>query len=337
MKALITGMAGFIGMHTALAFLREYPQASLLGIDNLSGYYDPALKRDRLSQLGISTAQVRPGARTKSDAFPGLCFEQRDITDGPGMRALFAQEGFEVVIHLAAQPGVRYSLDNPQAYIDCNVTGFLSILEGCRHAPVRHLIYASSSSVYGGNTDMPFSEEDRVDRPASLYAATKKMNEAMAYTYAHLFGVPASGLRFFTVYGPWGRPDMSPILFCDSIAAGRPIRLFNHGDMQRDFTYVEDIVRGVVGLIPHPPVGEVPAEIYNIGNNAPVQLMDFVRTLEQAMGKQAQIEYLPMQPGDVHATWADSGKLQRTVGFAPETPLEVGIRRFVDWYRAYGA
>lgn len=335
MKILLTGMAGFIGMHTALDLLARRPSAEIVGLDNLNAYYDPALKYGRLKVLGFERTDIEPERRIQSRSHPSLSFVSMELKDAESIGALFAAERFDAVIHLAAQAGVRYSLQSPQTYIDSNVTGFLNILEGCRKFPVRHLIYASSSSVYGLNTHMPFSETDRVDRQASLYADTKKMNEAMAHTYGHLFQIPSSGLRFFTVYGEWGRPDMSPILFCERILAGKPIRLFNNGDMQRDFTYVGDIVRGVVDLLDHPPGGNLPVELYNIGNNAPVQLDDFVRAMEVALGCEAIIEYAPMQPGDVPATWADSGKLHRVTGFAPSTLLSVGLARFADWYRAY--
>ena len=332
MKVLVTGVAGFIGMHTAQRLLARGDE--VLGIDNLNDYYDVQLKRDRLAQL------------TPHAAFN---FVQLDLADRAGMADLFAQRGIERVINLAAQPGVRYSLKNPHAYVDSNLVGFVNVLEGCRHHGIKHLVFASSSSVYGANTKMPFSEEDAVDHPVSLYAASKKANELMAHTYSHLYALPCTGLRFFTVYGPWGRPDMSPSLFAGAMLRGETIDVFNHGKMQRDFTYVDDIVEGVLRVLDHIPAADpafdrakpspatsyAPFRIYNIGNHEPVELMTFIETIEQAVGKPAAKNFLPMQPGDVHATYADIDKLRAAVGFAPSTPLAQGIAKFVTWYKAY--
>lgn len=332
MKVLITGCAGFIGMHVAQRLLARGDE--VVGIDNLNDYYDVGLKQARLAQL-----EGRPGFR----------FVRLDIADTAGIAALFDTEGFDGVINLAAQAGVRYSLRNPHAYAQSNLVGFVNLLEGCRHGGVKHFVYASSSSVYGGNTKMPFSEHDRVDHPVSLYAATKKSNELMAHSYSHLFGLPATGLRFFTVYGPWGRPDMSYFLFADAILAGRPIDVFNHGRMQRDFTYINDIAEGVVRVLDRPAAPNpafdkerpdaasswAPYRIFNIGNHQPVELMVFIGALEAALGRQAEKRFLPMQDGDVPATYADTAELRAATGFDPATPVEEGVRRFVEWYRGY--
>lgn len=332
MKILVTGVAGFIGMHVARRLLDRGDM--VVGIDNLNDYYAVELKRDRLALLAGHSA---------------FRFMPIDIADRAAMLALFEAESFDRVVHLAAQAGVRYSLQNPEAYVDSNVVGFLSVLEGCRHHDVQHLVYASSSSVYGGNTRMPFTERDSVDHPVSLYAATKKANELMAHTYSHLYGIPTTGLRFFTVYGPWGRPDMAPFLFARAILEGRPIDVFNHGHMQRDFTYVDDIVEAVMRVVdrsplpdssydrskPDPGASDAPYRVFNIGNHQPVPLMRFIDCIEQCLGRVAEKRLLPMQPGDVPATYADTAALQRWVGFAPSTPLEDGIARFVDWYRNY--
>lgn len=322
MKILVTGAAGFIGMHTSLALLRQGHQ--VVGIDNLNDYYDVQLKMDRLARLTPE---------------PGFAFTKLDIAQPQALSALFTDQRPEGVIHLAAQAGVRYSLTHPDAYIQSNLVGFAQVLEACRAHPVQHLVYASSSSVYGHNTKLPYAETDAVDQPVSLYAATKKSNELMAYTYSHLYGIAATGLRFFTVYGPWGRPDMSPMLFLKAILAGQPIRVFNHGQMQRDFTYVDDIVQGVIEVFKRPPVadtaGSVAHRILNIGNHQPVGLLDYVALLEKLAGQKAQIQLEPMQAGDVLATYADTRAIFELTGFKPETPLEVGLSRFVDWYREH--
>ncbi|MBL8286359.1 MAG: NAD-dependent epimerase [Rubrivivax sp.] len=332
MKILVTGAAGFIGSHAALRLLARGDE--VVGLDNLNDYYDVRLKQARLAKL-------EPHARFR--------FARLDVADRAGVEALFAAERFDRVIHLAAQAGVRYSLQNPHAYVDSNVVGFMNILEGCRHAKVRHLVYASSSSVYGGNTHMPFSEHDSVDHPVSMYAATKKANELMAHTYSHLFGLPTTGLRFFTVYGPWGRPDMALFLFTKAILEGRPIDVFNHGRMQRDFTYVDDIVEGVLRVLdkpavpdpayraeaPDPATSNAPFRVFNIGNHNPVPLLDFIGCIEEALGRKAQKNMLPLQDGDVPATYADVDSLRDWVGFVPATDIRTGIGRFVDWYREY--
>jgi UDP-glucuronate 4-epimerase len=332
MKVLVTGAAGFIGMATALRLLQRGDE--VVGVDNLNDYYDVNLKRARLQQL-------QPHA--------GFRFVPLDIADRAGMEALFRAERFDRVVHLAAQAGVRYSLLNPHAYVDSNLVGFVNVLEGCRHTQVQHLVYASSSSVYGGNVKMPFAESDGVDHPVSLYAATKKANELMAHTYSHLYGLPTTGLRFFTVYGPWGRPDMAPILFTKAILENRPIDVFNHGQMRRDFTYVDDIVEGVVRVLdrvatpdegfdphaPHPGRSHAPYRVFNIGNNEPVPLMEFIECIEQAVGRQADKRMLPMQNGDVPATYADVDALKAWVGFAPRTGIREGVARFVAWYREF--
>src|SRR3989339_1096949 len=329
---LVTGAAGFIGMHISLRLLARGDR--VIGVDNLNDYYDVTLKQARLARL---------------QPYANFNFQQLDVADREGMAALFAAEKPEGVIHLAAQAGVRYSLTNPLSYIDSNVQGFANILEGCRHNAVRHLVYASSSSVYGGNTALPFSEHHNIDHPVSLYAATKKANELMAHTYSHLFGLPTTGLRFFTVYGPWGRPDMALFLFTKAILANEPIDVFNHGKMRRDFTYIDDIVEGVVRVMntvpladpewssdrPNPSTSCVPYKLYNIGNNQPVALMEFVGAIEKAIGKKAIKEYLPLQAGDVPATYADVNDLIKDTGFKPSTPIAEGIQNFIDWYRDY--
>jgi UDP-glucuronate 4-epimerase len=332
MNVLITGAAGFIGFTLATRLLARGD--SVFGIDNLNDYYDVTLKEARLDQL-----------RKRS----GFTFEKTDVADRAAMARLFSGNPFDAVMHLAAQAGVRYSLENPAAYIDANLVGFGNVLEGARHSRVGHLVYASSSSVYGGNTRLPFSEHHNVDHPISLYAATKKANELMAHSYAHLFGVPCTGLRFFTVYGPWGRPDMALFKFTAGILAGTPIPVFNGGRMVRDFTYVDDIVEGVIRVIdrpaaadpdwnaavPDPATSFAPYRIFNIGNNRPVELMRYIEVLEQCLGRKATLDMLPMQPGDVQATTADVTELGKATGFQPRTTVETGIARFVEWYRGY--
>lgn len=332
MKVLVTGAAGFIGMHTTERLLARGDEVT--GVDNLNDYYDPALKESRLERL-------RP--------YPRFRFEKLDVADRAGLERLFARGKFERVIHLAAQAGVRHSLKNPHAYIDSNLVGFTNILENCRHRKVKHLVYASSSSVYGGNTRLPFSEHDNVDHPVSLYAATKKANELMAHAYSHLYGLPTTGLRFFTVYGPWGRPDMALYLFVRAILEGQPIEVFNHGKMQRDFTYIDDIVEGVVRTLdrvaepdpafdasrPDPARSRAPYRIFNIGNHSPVELLDFIEAIEAALGRQAIKNFLPIQPGDVPATHADTAELAAWTDFKPATGVRDGVGRFIAWYRAY--
>ena len=329
---LITGAAGFIGAAVAARLLQR--GECILGLDNLNDYYDPALKRARLAQL---------------EGQPGWRFVPLSVDDADGMAALFARERPRAVVHLAAQAGVRYSIENPGAYIQSNLVGFGTVLEGCRHQGVEHLVYASSSSVYGGNRQMPFSEQHAVNHPVSLYAATKKANELMAHTYSHLYGLPATGLRFFTVYGPWGRPDMAPMLFARAILAGEPIRVFNQGRMQRDFTYIDDIVEGVIRcldkpavadpdfdpLLPNPATAAVPHRVFNLGNAQPTPLLQFIALLEQALGRQEIKEFQPMQPGDVQATAADTSALEAWVGFRPQTSLAVGLERFTAWLREW--
>ena len=319
MKVLVTGAAGFIGMHVCQRLLARGDE--VIGIDNLNDYYDVSLKEARLAQL-----------RPHSD----FRFAHIDIADRIEVAKLFEQEKPQCVVNLAAQAGVRYSLTNPHAYADSNLIGFVNILEGCRHAQVQHLVYASSSSVYGGNTKTPFSETDSVDQPVSLYAATKKANELMAHAYSHLYGIPATGLRFFTVYGPWGRPDMAYFSFTQAILEGREIDVFNHGQLQRDFTYIDDITEGVVRVLDKPATldAEVPHHVFNIGNHEPIALLVFIETLEKALGRVAIKNFLPMQPGDVHATHADTKQLQEWVGFSPNTPLQKGIEQFVAWYHS---
>ena len=331
-KVLVTGAAGFIGYHLASRLADE--GKTVAGLDNLNAYYDVELKRARLKRL---------------EQKPGFSFHRIDLEDRDALNRLFAERKFDVVVNLAAQAGVRYSLENPHAYVDANLVGFVNLLECCRHFNVSHFVFASSSSVYGANTKMPFSVHDNVDHPVSLYAASKKANELMAHTYSHLYGMRCTGLRFFTVYGPWGRPDMALFLFTRAILEARPIQVFNHGRMQRDFTYIDDIIEGVVrvmGKLPEPDPdwsGDSPDpgtsytsyRVYNIGNNRPEKLMDFIRVLEDVLGKQAEKEYLDLQPGDVPATCADIDDLYNAVGFRPMTPIEEGIQRFVDWYRDY--
>ena len=334
---LITGVAGFIGAAVAERLLARGER--LVGLDNLNSYYDPALKRSRLERLQVLAQALQADFR----------FHQLDLADGEAMAALFATEQPRAVVHLAAQAGVRYSIENPAAYIQSNLVGFGHILEGCRHQAVEHLVYASSSSVYGGNRQMPFSEQHAVNHPVSLYAASKKANELMAHTYSHLYGLPATGLRFFTVYGPWGRPDMAPMLFARAILAGEPIQVFNQGRMQRDFTYIDDIVEGVVRCLdkpatadpqfdplhPNPATAAAPHRLFNIGNSQPIALLRFIEVLEQALDRPAIKDLQPMQPGDVPATAADTSALETWVGFRPTTAIEDGVAHFSAWYRRH--
>ncbi|MFC1719509.1 NAD-dependent epimerase [Pseudomonadota bacterium] len=362
MRVLVTGAAGFIGSAVCLALLKRGDEVT--GIDNLSDYYDVGLKKARLDRV-VGAAHGRDSldsddrghqkeiagmARSNSRSNrPVLQFIQMDLANRPAMESLFAEGNFEGVINLAAQPGVRYSIENPHAYIESNIVGFLNVLEGCRHNKVGHLVYASSSSVYGANESMPFSVSDNVDHPVSLYAASKKSNEAMAHAYAHLYGLPTTGLRFFTVYGPWGRPDMAPVLFTQAILAGEPIKVFNYGKHRRDFTYIDDIVEGVVraldrpakpdpawtGKHPNPGTSSAPWRLYNIGSNNPIELGLFIETLENALGKKAEKIMLPLQPGDVPDTYADVQSLVEDIGYQPRTGLKEGIENFITWYRQY--
>lgn len=321
MQVLVTGAAGFIGYHVAQRLLQDGMQ--VYGIDNLNPYYAVELKKARLAQL---------------EPDPNFQFQCLDLSDRNGMAALFENHSFDGVIHLAAQAGVRYSLKNPHAYVDSNLVGFMHVLEGCRHSQMPHLVYASSSSVYGANKKVPFSVEDNVDHPVSLYAATKKANELMAHSYSHLYQLPITGLRFFTVYGPWGRPDMAYFKFVDAIANGKPIDVYNFGEMQRDFTYIDDVVEGIIRVLHCPPSKDTttpPYQLYNIGNHQPVTLLRFIEVIETEMGTTAEKNFLPMQPGDVPATYADVDALMKDVGFQPKTPIEEGIHLFVTWYRDY--
>jgi UDP-glucuronate 4-epimerase len=331
-KVLVTGAAGFIGYHLSKRLLEQGDH--VVGLDILNDYYDVNLKKDRLKQL---------------EKYPGFSFVKMDIADRDGIESLFAREKFDRVMNLAAQAGVRYSLKNPHAYVDSNIVGFVNLLEGCRHNQVKHFVFASSSSVYGANTNMPFSVHDNVDHPVSLYAASKKANELMAHSYSHLYNIPCTGLRFFTVYGPWGRPDMALFLFASAILEDRPIDVFNHGKMQRDFTYIDDIVEGVVRVLdntaapnpywtgdnPDSGTSYAPYRIYNIGNNNQVELMTFIEAIEKALGKKSKKNLLPMQAGDVPATYADVDDLIKDVGFKPDTSIEEGITKFIQWYREY--
>ena len=336
MKVLVTGVAGFIGHAVCLSLLARGD--TVIGVDNLNDYYDVRLKQARLANI-----QAHPNSKN-------FMFVKLDLAEQAATAKLFADEKPENVVHLAAQAGVRYSLENPHAYINSNIVAFTNLLEACRAIKPQHLVYASSSSVYGGNTKLPFAETDNVDHPVSLYAATKKANELMAHTYSHLYGLPTTGLRFFTVYGPWGRPDMAPFLFADAIIKSRPIKVFNHGDMLRDFTYIDDIVEGVIRVLDKPATPatglkhssagleaniHAPYRIFNIGNNQPEKLLDFIGLLENAIGKTAQKEFLPMQAGDVKATYADTSALEAWVSFKPNTPLQEGVEKFVKWYRQY--
>ena len=329
---LVTGAAGFIGYHLSQHLLNR--GVNVLGLDNLNDYYDVSLKKDRLAQLDSKT---------------NFQFSKIDLAHRDDIARLFAERNFDIVVNLAAQPGVRYSLQNPSAYVDANLVGFINILEGCRHANIKHLVFASSSSVYGGNTKVPFSVHDNVDHPISLYAATKKANELMAHTYSHLYRIPTTGLRFFTVYGPWGRPDMAPFLFSKAMLMGKPINVFNYGKMQRDFTYIDDIIEGIIRVIDHipnpnaewsgkapdPSTSNAPYKIYNIGNNKPIELMEFIQALEDCLGVKAKKNMLPMQPGDILASHADVDDLIRDLDFQPNTTIQVGIENFVRWYRTY--
>jgi UDP-glucuronate 4-epimerase len=336
MNILVTGTAGFIGFHLAkkLSALNH----RVIGIDNINAYYDTSLKEARLRNSGIAVESIREGVKQPSGIFDNYAFVKMDLADRDGLFELFEKEKFEYVVHLAAQAGVRYSLENPSVYIESNISGFLNILEACRKFPVKHLVFASSSSVYGLNQKVPFSVTDAADHPASLYAATKRSNELMAHAYSHLYRLPVTGLRFFTVYGPWGRPDMAPFLFTGAVLEDKPIRVFNHGDMKRDFTYIDDIIEGtirVMNKIPAP--SPAPCKIYNIGYGKPVDLMTFIELIEKNTGKNARKEMLPMQAGDVPVTWAGIDELAADTGYRPQTDIEAGVPKFVEWYKAYNA
>lgn len=347
MNILVTGSAGFIGSYVVKRLLERGD--NVVGLDNINTYYDINLKYGRLATLGIKRDDIDWYKFVLSQTYKNFRFVRMNLEDRQAMQMLFANGHFDVVVNLAAQAGVRYSIENPYVYVESNIDGFLNILEGCRHNDVKHLVYASSSSVYGLNGKVPFSEKDSIAHPVSLYAATKKSNELMAHTYSHLYGIPSTGLRFFTVYGPWGRPDMSPFLFADAILHNRPIKVFNNGDMLRDFTYVDDIVEGVIRVIDHIPAGNphwnaelpepatsiAPYKIYNIGNSQPVKLMNFIQAIEKAIGHPAKKEFLPMQPGDVYQTYADTTALQQELGFKPEKSLKEGVKETIEWYRSF--
>ncbi len=346
-KIFVTGAAGFIGYHLTRKLLLN--GIEVVGYDNINDYYDPTLKTNRLLELGIRQQDVKEGILVHSATFPGFGFMKGDLTSGDLLDDVFREQAFTTVVNLAAQAGVRYSLQNPHSYMQSNMVGFLNILEACRHHHIRHLVYASSSSVYGLNTNMPFSVHDNVDHPISLYAASKKSNELMAHAYSYLYNIPTTGLRFFTVYGPWGRPDMALFLFTKAILKGEVITVYNHGRMQRDFTYIDDIVEGLIRVVDHPPAGNpqwdgnkpdpsgslAPYKLYNIGNNNPVQLLDFIRAVEESTGKKAEMDLQPIQPGDVPETFADVRDLVKDLDYKPDTNIKEGIRMFVDWYRKY--
>lgn len=349
MKILVTGSAGFIGYHLTEKLLQRGD--TVIGLDSINDYYDPKIKYDRLKNQGISMEEIQWNRMVQSSTHPGYRFIQMNMEDAEQMNELFSNENFDVVVNLAAQAGVRYSLVNPMAYIQSNIVGFVNILEGCRHHGIKNLVYASSSSVYGLNEAMPFSTHDNVDHPVSLYAASKKSNELMAHAYSHLYALPTTGLRFFTVYGPWGRPDMALFLFTKAILSGEPIQVFNHGQMVRDFTYMDDIIEGVVRVIDHPPSGNklwsgkqpdpasspAPWRVYNIGNNNPVPLMEFIEAIEDTLGIKANKVFMDIQPGDVPQTYADVRDLVEDFGYKPETTIQYGIGKFIEWYRAYYA
>jgi UDP-glucuronate 4-epimerase len=347
MRILVTGTAGFIGSFVAVRLAERGDE--VVGVDNINAYYDVELKYGRLERDGLDRRTAEAGKWVKSVKYPAYRFKRLNLEDRQEIQALFEKEKFDAVCHLAAQAGVRYSLINPYSYVDANIAGFMNILEGCRHHKIKHLVYASSSSVYGLNEKYPFSVHDNVDHPISLYAATKKANELMAHTYSHLYGTPTTGLRFFTVYGPWGRPDMALFLFTKAMLEGKPIDVFNHGKMKRDFTYIDDIVTGVVKVLDKPPAGDAkwsgkdpdpsrsqaPYRLYNIGNNSPVELMEFIAAIEKALGKKAEKNFLAMQPGDVPATWADVNDLVEDFGYKPAMSVEDGVKNFVAWFKEF--
>ncbi len=333
MKILVTGTAGFIGFHVVRELVRQ--GYDVAGLDNINAYYDIQLKYARLAETGIPQGKIKEGEWVQSDKYPTYRFIRLDLTDAKRLLTLFREEQFTHVLHFAAQAGVRYSLENPLSYINSNIVGFTHLLEACRSHPVRHFLYASSSSVYGDDTPTPYKESAQTDHPVSLYAATKKANELLAYSYSKLYGIAATGIRFFTVYGPWGRPDMAPWLFMSAITAGMPIKVFNNGEMQRDFTYIDDIVEGVLKIMPAPPQAGIPSVVYNMGCASPVQLMDFIRIIEKTTGKKAVKEMVDMQPGDVVSTYADTSLLEQKFGYKPHTSVETGIRNFYDWLKEY--
>ena len=347
MKILVTGTAGFVGFHAATKLIERGDE--VVGLDSINEYYDVNLKYARLKHHGIEKSGIQYNQLIRSSIYPNYSFIQCKLEDKDSMQKLFSEQGFDKVINLAAQAGVRYSLTNPDAYIESNIVGFTNILECCRHNKIKHLVYASSSSIYGLNEQVPFSTSQNVDHPMSLYAASKKSNELMAHVYSHLFNLPTTGLRFFTVYGPWGRPDMALFIFTKAIMAGEPIQVFNHGDMVRDFTYVDDIVEGVTRVLdnipvrnnvwnasnPDPSSSKAPYKVYNIGNNSPVKLLDFIKAIERQLGLEAKKELLPLQPGDVPATFADVTDLVDDIHYKPETTVETGIRNFINWYKQY--
>ncbi|MCH5230103.1 MAG: NAD-dependent epimerase [Muribaculaceae bacterium] len=347
MKYLVTGAAGFIGSAVCARLISE--RHEVIGLDNINSYYDTDLKYARLQQLGVNKEKINWYKFTTSSKHPNFSFIQMNLEDTQAMKMLFANGNFDIVINLGAQAGVRYSIENPHAYVESNVDGFINVLEGCRNNKVKHLVYASSSSVYGLNGKVPFSEHDSIAHPVSLYAATKKSNELMAHAYSKLYNIPTTGLRFFTVYGPWGRPDMSPFLFIDAILHDRPIKVFNNGDMLRDFTYIDDIVEGIVRIAeiipkgnpewdeenPDPASSPAPYRIYNIGNQTPTRLLDYISCIEKSTGKEAKKDFLPMQPGDVYQTYADSSALAKATGFKPDTKLQKGIDKTVKWFKEY--
>ncbi len=333
MKILVTGAAGFIGFHVVRRLLLQGYEVA--GLDNINSYYDVRLKFARLNETGISREKIKKGKWIQSNKFKHYKFIQFDLIEGKKLSALFRNERFTHVLNFAAQAGVRYSLENPLSYIHSNIVGFINLLEACRNNPVTHLVYASSSSVYGDDTPVPYKESAQTDHPVSLYAATKKSDELLAYAYGKLFGLPATGIRFFTVYGPWGRPDMAPWLFMSAISKGKPIKIFNKGQMQRDFTFIDDIVEGVIKILPSPPQSVVPHIVYNMGCSSPVQLMDFINVIEKTVGKQSVHEMEEMQPGDVVSTFADTSLLQERLGYKPSTTVETGIKIFYEWFKEF--
>ncbi|MDR2919394.1 MAG: GDP-mannose 4,6-dehydratase [Tannerella sp.] len=337
MKILITGSAGFIGFHLVEKLVKT-ANVDIVGIDNINDYYDVNLKYARLQQTGIRKEDIHPDKPVQSILYPNYTFCQADISDYSILYTIFEKNQFDIVINMAAQAGVRYSIEHPATYIQSNVVGFTNILECCRHFHIKHLIYASSSSVYGVNNQVPFSEDDNTDYPVSLYAATKKSNELLAHAYSHLFQLPATGVRLFTVYGPWGRPDMAPMLFAEAITANQPIKVFNHGEMSRDFTYVNDIANGIISLIEQAPDQQTTHpffQIFNIGHSEPVELMQFISTLENCIGRKANLEMYPMQPGDVPVTYADTGKLKQKINYKPQTSVEDGVSEFIKWFKLW--